>query len=154
MWNVEDKLRDDPAWSRETTYWLVGLLAFVVSSAAIVFGHHCHSTQPAAERRVGVVESPTAASGTGGDAAPLLSEQDARADILERRLRSPERVKKLQLALKRAGFNPGDVDGQFSPQTKSALIAFQRSSDLEPDGVDGTKTWVVLNHYADRDVNH
>ena len=36
------------------------------------------------------------------------------------------------------------VDGEFGPQTRRALIAFQRDHGLAPDGVVGRRTWGTL----------
>lgn len=49
-------------------------------------------------------------------------------------------VQQLQLALNRAGFGPLDKDGIFGIATKDALIAFQQSRGLVPDGAAGTLT--------------
>ena len=83
------------------------------------------------------------------DVAEAAEKQEAQAEVMGYRLRAPQRVKKLQLALKRAGFNPGPIDGELGPQTEEALAAFQRAFNLEPEGVDGLKTWAALNHYVD-----
>ena len=36
------------------------------------------------------------------------------------------------------------VDGEFGPQTRRALIAFQRDHGITPDGVVGRGTWGKL----------
>ena len=46
-------------------------------------------------------------------------------------------VIRLQKQLKKLGFNPGKIDGDFGPATKAALIAFQRSRGLLADGIAG-----------------
>jgi len=71
--------------------------------------------------------------------------QEVRSAILESRLRSPERIKKVQFALKQAGFDPGPVDGEIGPRTDQALRSFQRANGLEPDGIVGVKTWAALS---------
>ena len=38
----------------------------------------------------------------------------------------------------------GTVDGDFGPQTRRALVAFQRQHGLSPDGVVGRSTWGKL----------
>ncbi len=83
------------------------------------------------------------------DEAPSsASQKDAvRSAILESRLRSPERIKKVQLALREAGFDPGPIDGELGPRTDEALRLFQRANGLEPDGVVGMKTWTALSEH-------
>ena len=49
-------------------------------------------------------------------------------------------VSYLQLALSRAGFRPGEIDGLFGPKTRRALTAFQVSRRLIVDGVAGPLT--------------
>jgi D-alanyl-D-alanine carboxypeptidase (penicillin-binding protein 5/6) len=56
-----------------------------------------------------------------------------------------EDVKKLQLGLKRAGFNPGPVDGRWGSATEKALRRFQRANGLRVDGVPGPQTMRKLS---------
>lgn len=60
---------------------------------------------------------------------------------------STSETKKIQVALKNAGFNPGPADGEFGPQTLGAVRSFQRTNGLDPDGVVGTLTWKKLQAY-------
>lgn len=71
--------------------------------------------------------------------------EDLQTEIMEHRLRNKDRVKAVQTALKNAGFDPGPVDGKMGEKTKQAVMAFQKSRGLTPDGVVGTKTWEALN---------
>lgn len=50
----------------------------------------------------------------------------------------------LQLALQRAGFDPGSTDGIFGPMTRRAVTDFQRTEFLAPDGAAGPRTWAAL----------
>jgi peptidoglycan hydrolase-like protein with peptidoglycan-binding domain len=50
----------------------------------------------------------------------------------------------LQQQLSSLGFNPGKVDGIYGPNTRAAIIAFQRASGLTPDGIVGPQTLAAL----------
>ena len=56
-------------------------------------------------------------------------------------------VRYLQLALTRAGYNPGNIDGVFGTRTLDALTAFQRDNGLLQDGIAGRLTWARLYPY-------
>jgi N-acetylmuramoyl-L-alanine amidase len=53
-------------------------------------------------------------------------------------------IKKLQLALKSKGIDPGDTDGVFGPHTEAAVRAFQLQAGLVPDGEAGKSTLAAL----------
>lgn len=53
-------------------------------------------------------------------------------------------VRELQRALKEKGFDPQGTDGRFGPNTRKAVVAFQRANGLEPDGVVGKNTLAAL----------
>jgi peptidoglycan L-alanyl-D-glutamate endopeptidase CwlK len=55
------------------------------------------------------------------------------------------RVQRLQQGLKKLGLDPGKADGKFGAQTKRAVMAFQESVKLKPDGIVGPKTLAALN---------
>ncbi|CAN7482391.1 peptidoglycan-binding protein [Caballeronia sp. LjRoot34] len=59
-------------------------------------------------------------------------------------------VKTLQQALTGHGFSPGAVDGTYGQGTVAAVIAFQKSEGLLPDGVAGPRTLSALG-IADSD---
>lgn len=62
---------------------------------------------------------------------------------------SGDEVKRLQERLKQLNFNPGQVDGDFGPATRAALVAFQKSEGLLADGVAGPRTMVALGLAGD-----
>jgi len=53
-------------------------------------------------------------------------------------------VQAIQSRLKTLGFDPGVVDGDFGPHTQAAVIAFQLSKGLAPDGEVGPRTAAAL----------
>jgi len=55
--------------------------------------------------------------------------------------------KRIQTALKNAGYYSGSVDGKVGPQTKQAIKEFQRTHGLSADGKVGPKTWTQLAQY-------
>src|SRR3990167_1453850 len=75
------------------------------------------------------------------------SRADIQDEIMTYRLKSKDRTKQIQAALKKAGFYKGEIDGKEGPQTKRAIKAFQRAKGLNPDGVVGPKTWEELNKF-------
>ena len=55
--------------------------------------------------------------------------------------------KRIQTALKNAGYYTGSVDGKIGPQTKQAIKEFQRTHGLSADGKVGQRTWTQLAQY-------
>ena len=49
-----------------------------------------------------------------------------------------------QEALTWLGYPVGDIDGIAGPQTKAAIIAFQRDHACAPDGIFGPQTLAML----------
>jgi peptidoglycan hydrolase-like protein with peptidoglycan-binding domain len=58
---------------------------------------------------------------------------------------SGEEVRQLQLVLKSGGYFNPEPTGYFGSLTKAALIAFQSANGIEPAGVVGPKTRILLN---------
>lgn len=54
-------------------------------------------------------------------------------------------VEQLQIKLKAAGYDPGDVDGDYGPKTVTAVIAFQKARGLTADGIAGPLTLGALD---------
>ncbi|HSW08567.1 peptidoglycan-binding protein [Aquabacterium sp.] len=55
----------------------------------------------------------------------------------------------LQQQLMQLGFNPGEIDGDFGTATEQAVMAFQLSRGLLPDGIAGPRTLKALGLVAD-----
>ena len=65
--------------------------------------------------------------------------------ILKQGSQGPD-VEQIQLRLKAAGYDPGDVDGDFGKRTTAAVLAFQADRpELEDDGVAGPMTLGALD---------
>ena len=46
------------------------------------------------------------------------------------------------------GTGPGPIDGDFRPQTRASVKAFQTWGDVASDGIVGDQTWSVSLHAA------
>ena len=67
--------------------------------------------------------------------------------VLKRGSSGPD-VLSLQSILKQLGFDPNSVDGVFGSGTEAAVIAFQQSKGLAPDGIVGPNTMAALQASA------
>lgn len=56
-------------------------------------------------------------------------------------------IRELQLALQRAGFDPGTIDGRMGRRTREALRNFQKAQGLTADGRIGPQTIAKLKAY-------
>ncbi|MEG4006049.1 GH25 family lysozyme [Microcoleus sp. Pol11C1] len=54
------------------------------------------------------------------------------------------KVADIQRELRIKGFYPGAMDGKFGATTTAALISFQKSQGLNPDGIASLQTWAAL----------
>jgi peptidoglycan hydrolase-like protein with peptidoglycan-binding domain len=55
-----------------------------------------------------------------------------------------EAVKTAQTFLKQQKFYSGPINGKFGPLTQSAVIKFQKSKGIKPDGILGPKTLAAM----------
>jgi lipoprotein-anchoring transpeptidase ErfK/SrfK len=60
----------------------------------------------------------------------------------------------VQVALDRAGFSPGEIDGRGGTKTRLALSAFQKSTNLQPTGVVNEETLGALAPPAEAVLNY
>ena len=58
--------------------------------------------------------------------------------------RVSQNTRELQQLLKDRGFYKGEINGIFGPRTRAAVIQFQRSRGLKPDGIVGSTTLSAL----------
>ena len=55
----------------------------------------------------------------------------------------------VQVALDKAGFSAGEIDGKGGPKTRQALAAYQKSAGLQPSGIANEETLASLKVSAD-----
>lgn len=55
-----------------------------------------------------------------------------------------EKVEELQKRLQALGYYDGEIDGQFGPGTKAAVVDFQKNNGLDTDGLAGAETLNLL----------
>lgn len=53
-------------------------------------------------------------------------------------------VRGLQRMLVNRGYEPGEIDGRFGPNTEAAVRAYQSDHGLDVDGIVGPRTWDAL----------
>lgn len=53
-------------------------------------------------------------------------------------------VKQVQNILRKLGFDPGPIDGDFGPLTQRAVQIFQKDRKIMVDGIVGPQTWALL----------
>ena len=97
---------------------------------------------PGAAKGGGAKEAPPGKGG-GAPAGKGGKESQPHAHMVRLGNRGPE-VKLLQTRLEKAGFEVGVIDGDFGNKTLGAVKAYQRSHDLEADGIVGQATWASL----------
>ena len=64
-------------------------------------------------------------------------------------IKSRPNAKEIQMALKKAGYYQGAIDGKIGKQTRQAIRKFQNDNNLSADGKVGKKTWSILSKYFD-----
>ncbi|MHB8155522.1 MAG: peptidoglycan-binding domain-containing protein [Candidatus Omnitrophota bacterium] len=82
--------------------------------------------------------------GLGSTKENVEKKTEPQVEIIGYRLKTKDRIRQIQIALKKAGFYQGEIDSKIGSKTKKAIIDFQRSKKLKPDGVIGLKTWEEL----------
>ncbi len=80
----------------------------------------------------------------------VVKKSGLHSEIIGPRLKTKDRMKQIQTALKKAGFYQGAIDGKIGPKTKEAIIKFQKAKGLKADGIVGESTSTDLNKYLSR----
>ena len=63
-------------------------------------------------------------------------------------------ITEIQLALRRAGYYDGPIDGKAGHNTTKAIKEFQRTQRLKVDGKVGPKTWAALSRHLSSSGSH
>jgi peptidoglycan hydrolase-like protein with peptidoglycan-binding domain len=92
---------------------------------------------------------PTASVAAGGSTGSQANEGRSSGELLSVGTGygdqgGAEGVRKLQVRLRGAGYEPGPIDGLFGPLTRAAVQGFQRAHGLATDGVVGPQTAAAL----------
>ena len=103
-----------------------------------------HETSPAiVSGNADIRPEKTSISSSKAEARLTRSAHDQQASTVQA-VPARERVRILQLRLRDAGFDPGEVDGLMGPKTQSALAQYEASRGSE-------KTKASLRHQTVRD---
>ena len=108
-----------------------------------IFGPRTEAAVRAFQRANGLTVDGIVGPRTWAALAPYMEVEES---WLRKGDRGPE-VQMLQLALERAGFSPGALDGIFGTRTDAAVRAFQRANGLQADGIVGPRTLATLKPY-------
>lgn len=74
---------------------------------------------------------------------PLSNYSPTQAPILSYGSRG-QAVRDVQTVLSQQGLYNGPIDGIYGPQTRAAVLSFQRSNNLIADGIIGSRTWDAM----------
>ncbi len=124
------------------TIWGLIALAVLVTAIGVMLAA-MRPTIEAAQLEMSLTPTPV----PGFPASVLQVTPDPGAPTPEPMLRTGsagQEVKDLQSRLKALGYYTGEVDGKFGAATKEAVILFQRTNDLQADGIVGSETKEIL----------
>ena len=97
---------------------------------------------------IGVGEAPMSHAGDVGKSAPDLNWTAPASGAFQyfppAATASRDDITQVQLELRYAGFYNGPIDGVIGPQTKQALVQFQKESGLKPTASLDANTMVAM----------
>ncbi|MEE1938967.1 peptidoglycan-binding protein [Streptomyces sp. TRM 70361] len=134
------------------------VLALAVSTAVLLFARSAGG-----DGRAGAEPSASSAAAAPGPASGPAAEYTCRVERVDGRWYAgnsrtreaivayghagPE-VAEVQCLLRRAGIEPGDVDGIYGPLTQRAVERAQKRAGLVVDGIVGPHTWQALREWS------
>jgi hypothetical protein len=107
---------------------------------------------PARGRQDAAVVSSSNGDGDGADRTDVdgsEDEEDESDPAAERGVPVDNFTRSVQTALRRAGYEPGPVDGKAGAMTRRAIREFQKDSNLPETGVADPATWELLRRYLE-----
>jgi Putative peptidoglycan binding domain len=114
----------------------VAVLLAVLAAAGVFSGGASEAPSPTSAGTAPTTSAPTAA--TPSPTPPAVPTAALKPGD------SGAAVKTLQRALRRAGYSPGTVDGDYGNATKQAVTRFQQARGLTADGIAGPQTLAAL----------
>ena len=123
---------------------------FVLSGCSTIGGNKDLKTQglrnqdSALESQSAKIIESTSLEPVSLETSPVPAESLANSSVDQQR----PKAKKIQQALKNAGYYQGDIDGKLGKQSRQAIRDFQKANNLKVDGKVGENTWAVLKEYS------
>ena len=73
--------------------------------------------------------------------------RERKSEIKVQNIEKPLSIEQIQYALKKAGYDPGPIDGKLGWKTQEAVKKFQKTRGLKIDGIAGKNTVKILREY-------
>lgn len=125
------------------------------TKAAVIRFQRSHGLDPdgmvGPQTQAALSQPVTTAPAAGGNASAPRGNRRVKPQQISAGAKGAD-VLLLQSALIQRGYHLGEADSEFGPRTKAALIAFQRASGLDADGVAGEMTWKALGYVMGGDA--
>lgn len=143
---------------RKINLFLVFGVSFLLIGCATTKKHAVNTESEDLKNQVSVLETQLQEKDTRiselesqlqGAQAKSASEQVApiAKEVMER-----PTARQIQVALQKAGFDPGIIDGRIGKKTREAISAFQVANGLVADGRVGKDTWAKLKEYLTKRI--
>ncbi|RMI37941.1 peptidoglycan-binding domain-containing protein [Streptomyces triticirhizae] len=116
------------------------IAAAVLATTALAAGTAAMTTSPAAaatDTRAGAIGTQDIYCGWDNRTTPPTISQGSQGNT----------VREAQCLLESQGYGVGGIDGIFGPNTRIAVLDFQRDVGIARDGIVGPNTWYYLRNW-------